>query len=68
MFKIFSKSKITENIFSGNLMQKINQIFQIIALILLGLAFILFGVLILFLPEVKEKAKKVKGSNAHDKQ
>ena len=42
--------------------------FQIIALILLGLAFILFCVLILFLPEVKEKAKKVKGSNAHDKQ
>jgi hypothetical protein len=42
--------------------------FQIIALILLGLTFILFGVLILFLPEVKEKGKKLKGSIAHDKQ
>ena len=27
MFKIFSKSKITENIFSGNLTQKISKIF-----------------------------------------
>ena len=27
MFKIFSKSNITENIFSGNLTQKISQIF-----------------------------------------
>lgn len=41
---------------------------QIIFLFVLGSSFILFGVLVLFLPEVKEKMKKVKGSNAHDKQ
>jgi hypothetical protein len=39
--------------------------FQVIALLILGLFFILFGVLVLFLPEVKEKAKKMKGNKPH---
>jgi hypothetical protein len=42
--------------------------FQVIALLILGALFIAFGVLVLFLPEVKEKAKKMKGNKPHDLQ
>lgn len=42
--------------------------FQVIALLILGALFIAFGVLVLFLPEVKEKTKKMKGNKPHDLQ
>jgi hypothetical protein len=42
--------------------------FQVIALLILGLLFIAFGVFVLFLPEVKEKVKKMKGNKTHDLQ